>query len=204
MRDNYRPSELEDKLFSLLDQMRLNELQRVEKAKEEGKEGKETEYYIHGLCAVLGYDPKEHAPYFDFAAGEDIFHAQDMYLKNTDALQALEEAMKIDGAILINPEGKLMHSGKYMLSDMKKVYSTNKEALATYKYLQEASDAGTRHIAAIALSAQQPDLLFYTLKSDYPELRVFKGGQIVRSTVSGEVERYNAPASTSENLICNY
>lgn len=171
---------VEDKLFDLLNQMRTNEQKQ---AKLEGRE-----YCIHGLCAVLGYNPEQHEPHFNFEAGKDIFRDQNMYLDHPEALQALEQAMEIDGAILIDAEGKLMHSGRYMLSDMNNVYSSNKEALATYKHLQKTSDAGTRHIAAIALSAQQPDLLFYTLKSDYPELRVFKEGKIIRSTVPGETK----------------
>ena len=171
---------VDDKLFDLLNQMRTNEQRQAE------LEGRE--YRIHGLCAVLGYNPERHEPYFNFEAGKDIFRDQNMYLDHPEALQALEQAMEIDGAVLIDAEGKMMHSGRYMLSDMQNVYSSNKEALATYKRLQKTSDAGTRHIAAIALSAQQPDLLFYTLKSDYPELRVFKGGNIVRSSVPGEAK----------------
>ncbi|MEK6809800.1 MAG: hypothetical protein AABY40_03940 [Nanoarchaeota archaeon] len=178
--------DLEKRLYGLLDNMRSNEMERAE------KEGRE--YRMHGLCAVLGYNPEQHQPYFGFDAGKDIFHGKDVYLQDQEALQVLEEAMEIDGAILIGPDGKLMHSGKYMLPDMKEAYSKNKEALATYQYLQTVSDAGTRHIAAIALSSQQPDLLFYTLKSDHPELRVFKGGRIVRSSVAGEVENKTAAA----------
>lgn len=179
MRDNYQPSELEDTLFGLLDQMRNNEL---EKAKKEGRG-----YHMHGLCAILGYDAKEHASYVRIKVGKDLFQDQDVYLRDPEALDALEKAMEIDGAILIGRDGKLMHSGRYILSDLEKVYSTNEKALATYEKLQETADAGTRHIAAIALSAQRPDLLIYTLKSDYPQLRAFKGGSIVRSTVPGEV-----------------
>ncbi len=171
---------VDDKLFDLLNQMRTNEQKQAEL--------EEREYCIHGLCAVLGYNPERHEPYFNFKAGKDIFRDGNMYLDHPEALQALEQAMEIDGAILIDADGKLMHSGRYMLSDMQNVYSSNKEALATYKHLQETSDAGTRHIAAIALSVQQPDLLFYTLKSDYPELRVIKGGKIIRSTVPGETK----------------
>lgn len=172
--------ELEQRLFDILDQMRTNELER---ARQEGRE-----YHIHGLCAVLGYDQKEHASYVRLKVGKDLFQDQDVYLQDSEALDALEKAMEIDGAILIGRDGKLMHSGRYILSDLEKVYSTNEKALATYGKLQETADAGTRHIAAIALSAQRQDLLIYTLKSDYPQLRVFKGGSIVRSTVPGEVK----------------
>lgn len=171
---------LEQRLFDLLEQMRTDEVKQSEEERRP--------YYLHGLCAVLGYRPESHSSYFKFEAGRDILQNQDIYLRDAKALPALQEAMEIDGAILIGPDGKLMHSGRFMLSDLEKVYSDNQEALATYKYLQKVSDAGTRHIAAIALSAQQPELFFYALKSDHPELRIFKGGRVVHSTVPGEVE----------------
>lgn len=180
MRDNYTASGHEETLFSLLDQMRINELRNAE------VEGRD--YRMHGLCAILGYDPKEHSSYVRLKVGKDLFQDQEVYLQDSKALDALEKAMEIDGAILIGKDGKLMHSGRYILSDLEKVYSMNEKALATYAQLQETSDAGTRHIAAIALSAQRPELLIYTLKSDYPQLRVFRGGSIVRSTVPGEVK----------------
>ncbi|GEM_PF-4511445 len=180
---NYSPG-LEDKLYTLLDQMRNNEIQQAE------KEGRE--YGIHGLCAVLGYDPAQHSSYFnipgiDISVGKDIFKDKNMYLNNPKALEALQEAMQIDGAILIGKDGKLMHSGQYILPDLG-VYSRQPEAAATFKYLKETADGGTRHLNAIALSAELPNLLLYTLKSDHPELRVIKGGLIYRSTVPGEVK----------------
>ena len=180
---NYSP-DLEDKLYQLLDQMRNEE---IKQAKKEGRE-----YGIHGLCAVLGYDPAKHSSYFnlpglDISVGKDLFKDQETYLKDPQAFQALQEAMQIDGAILIGKDGKIMHSGQYILPDLG-VYSRKPEAAATYKYLKETADGGTRHLNAIALSAELPDLLFYTLKSDHPQLRVFKGGSIYRSTVDEEVK----------------
>lgn len=183
--ENHAFSDLEEKLFSLLDQMRTNEIRQAD------KDGRG--YHVHGLCAVLGYNPEEHASYFSFEAGKDLFQNQEIYLQDPEALQALEKAMEIDGAILIDKDGKLTHSGRYMLPDLRGVYSTNEKALATYKKIQKTSDAGTRHFNAVALSAERPDLLFYTLKSDYPELRIFRGGDIVRSTVPGEV-KHRTPA----------
>lgn len=164
--------------------MRNNE---IERAQREGRK-----YQIHGLCAVLGYDPEQHASYFNIPhfntnVGEDLFRGKEIYLQDSEALLVLQEAMEIDGAILIGKDGKFMHSGKYMLPNLG-IYSQHPEAAATYKKLQETADAGTRHLNAVALSAQRPDLSFYALKSDHPQLRVFKGGSIYRSTVKGEAE----------------
>src|SRR3989344_5061856 len=180
---DYSPA-LEDKLYLLLNQMRNKEIQQAE------KEGRE--YGIHGLCAILGYDPKKHFSYFnipgiDISVGKDLFKNQEIYLKDAQAFEALQEAMEIDGAILIGKDGKIMHSGQYILPDLG-VYSKKPEAVATYKHLKETADGGTRHLNAIALSAELPDLLFYTLKSDHPQLRIFKGGSIYRSTVPGEAK----------------
>ncbi len=175
-----RGVDLEERLFILLDQMRNNE---VELAQREGRK-----YHVHGLCAVLGYNPAQHDSYFGLEVGEDIFFKEkEIYVQDQGALQALEKAMEIDGAILIGQDGKLIHSGKYMLTDLR-IYSRHEEAVATYQKLKETADAGTRHLSAVALSAQLPDLLFYILKSDHPQLRVFKGGSIYHSTVLGEAK----------------
>ena len=175
--DQGRNSDLENRLYNLLDQMRTNEVKQAE------KEGRK--YKIHGLCAVLGYDPEQHASYFKRQVGKDILANKEIYLQDEEALPALQEAMEIDGAILIDRQGKLMHSGRYMKFD-ERMYDLSLEASATYEKLRETADAGTRHVAAVALSAQLPDLLFYTLKSDHPQLRQFKGGSIYRSNVPGE------------------
>lgn len=174
--------QLENRLYELLNQMREAE---IKKAAQESRP-----YKIHGLCAVLGYEPQKHQPYFETEVGKDVFLDKLVYLHDSEALQALEEAMEVDGAILIGTDGKLLHSGKYMEADKK--YRKDERVLATYQKLRESSDAGTRHLAAIALSVQRPDLLFYTLKSDHPQLRVFKDGSIYRSTVPGEV-KYSPP-----------
>lgn len=187
---NNGASDLEKRLFNLLDQMRVNE---VEKAKQESRK-----YHVHGLCAVLGYDPKEHFSYFDEEVGSDIFTGKDIYLYDSEALKTLEEAMEIDGAILIGSNGKFLHSGRFMGANRE--YRKDEKFLSTYQKLRETSDAGTRHLAAIALSVQRPDLLFYTLKSDHPQLRVFKGGSIYRSTVPGEVE----PSSEAREMAYSY
>ena len=176
---NYSP-DLEDKLYQLLDQMRIDEIKRAERKGEP--------YHMHGLCAVLGYDETKHNSYFDTDSGEkDIFAKANINLYGSEALEALKKGMEIDGAILIGADGKLLHSGSYMQHDHS-IYKRHPEANATRLYLRETFDGGTRHRAAIALSAQLPDLLFYTVKSDHPQLRVFKGGSIYRSTVDGEVK----------------
>ncbi len=177
--------DLENKLYSLLDTMRTNEIQQAQT--------ENRDYNIHGLCAVLGYNPEQHASYFQMPVGKDIFAKKEVYLHDPEALSALQEAMEIDGAILINQDGKLLHSGRYMQADFA-IYNRHEDASATYQKLRETSDAGTRHVAAVALSAQLPELSFYTLKSDHPQLRIFKGGSIYRSTVPGEV-KYASPIS---------
>ena len=58
-------SDLENRLFDLLDRMRNDE---IERAQREGRK-----YQIHGLCAVLGYDPEQHASNFKRQVGDDYF-----------------------------------------------------------------------------------------------------------------------------------
>ncbi|MBI2582292.1 hypothetical protein HYV87_04175 [Candidatus Woesearchaeota archaeon] len=187
-------SELENTLYSLLDHMRKSE---VEQAAYEGRK-----YQLHGLCAVQGYDPKLHASYFKIPGvkfgGEDIFQDQQISLYDLGALAALQEAMEIDGAILIGKDGRLMHSGKFMLPDFS-IYERHQGAVKTYERLQENGEAGTRHVTAVALSALLPELTFTTLKSDRDDLRQIRGGYIVRSTVPGEVN-YKVPTLYQQDL----
>lgn len=184
-------TDLDNKLYALLDQMREQE---IKKAQDEGRD-----YHIHGLCAVLGYDPDKHYSYFtipgidNFRVGKDYFDQlpgdidHNIRLGSPEALNALYRGMEEDGAILIDKKGKFLHSGKYMLPDLKNLNSNYPHAVATYRRINKTADGGTRHLNAIALSAELPMLRFYLLKSDHPDLRVIQGGRLRRSSIPGEM-----------------
>lgn len=172
---------LEMRLFEILEGIRDK---GVQKAEEEGKE-----YHLHGLCAVLGYDPVKHEDYFRMPVGADLFEGRDVYLDSPEAAQALEEAMEEDGAILIDGEGRIQHSGRYINVNVGRIYESSPEAQATYNRLKETANAGTRHLSIVAASTELPDLLFCALKSDHPQIRIFKEGQVLHSTVA-EDENY--------------
>lgn len=172
--------ELEMRLFEILDQIRNKGVQAAE---EEGRE-----YRLHGLCAVLGYDPNKHEDYFGMPVGADVLKGRDVniHLNSPEAPQVLEEAMQEDGAILIGPEGKILHSGRYINVKVGEIYAGSPEVTATYQRLKDTANAGTRHFSIIAASTELPGLLFYALKSDHPQIRVFKEGQVLYSTVPEE------------------
>lgn len=173
--------ELEVRLFEILEQIRDKGIQTAE--------GEGKEYHLHGLCAVLGYDPKKHEDYFRMPVGADLFAGRDVYLDSPEAPQALEEAMEEDGAVLIDGEGKIHHSGRYINVNVGRIYESSPESRATYNRLKETANAGTRHLSIVAASTELPDLLFCALKSDHPQIRIFKEGQVLHSTVA-EDENY--------------
>ncbi len=172
---------LEMRLFEILEQIRDKWVQAAE---EKGEK-----YHLHGLCAVLGYDPKKHEDYFRMPVGADVFAGRDVYLDSPEAPQALEQAMEEDGAVLIDGEGKIQHSGRYINVNVGEIYESSSEARATYSRLKDTANAGTRHLSIVAASTELPDLLFCALKSDHPQIRIFKEGQVVHSTVP-EDENY--------------
>ncbi len=179
--DLHDSPELEVRLFEILEQIRD---EGVKKAEEEGKE-----YHLHGLCAVLGYDSIKHEDYFRMPVGADVFEGRDVYLDSPEAPQALERAMEEDGAVLIDGEGRIHHSGRYINVNVGRIYESSPEARATYNRLKETANAGTRHLSIVAASTELPDLSFYALKSDHPQIRIFKEGQVLHSTVP-EDENY--------------
>lgn len=148
------------------------------------------EYEIHGLCAVLGYNENEHWDDFKRSAcrkGSDIFLKNMVHLNDQSAFDLLYLAMKQDGAVLIDEDGYMVHSGRRIGVDVDGIFNQSPSIEKTYDIVRDKGDGGTRHMAAIAASAVYPELLFVTVKSDHPAIRIIQGGYVVHSTVPEEV-----------------
>lgn len=149
---------------------------------------RDLDYHLHGLCAVLGYNPESHLNDFWRRSGEDLFSGRrKVHLGDSNALDNLIRAMEEDGATLIDSGGYMAHSGRRIGVYIDKIFDDNREAERIYDNLRDTFDAGTRHMAAIAASVAYPELTMVIVKSDYPQIRVIKDGYIVHSTIASEV-----------------
>ena len=149
------------------------------------------EEHGHGITIVLGYRKEINSHVA--AMAEDVFestceHINDMHMK--DRVRLIRE---VDGAILINPEGQMLHSGMMFLNVnpfkvLKEMNVYNKE-LSLPEQFGFARLVGTRHISSISASYNMPDTLVFTL-SENNEIRVFNNGRIIFSEISEEMPAF--------------
>lgn len=176
-------------IYDHLDVMRQQELSRAEQ--------QQRTYKLHGLCAIVGYEDA-HDRYFRGLIGHDFFADDSLEVSDQKAGSLLEKAMEEDGAILLSSHGKLLHSGRFMYLNNRDELIKKPEyahAFETYNHLRTTRRAGSRHASAIPLSAVEPGLFFFTLRSEDPEIRLFKNGYILHSTLAYEA---NHPAMKEE------
>src|SRR3989338_2001049 len=180
-------------VYDHLDVMRQQELSRAEQ--------QQRMYKLHGLCAIVGCG-EAHDHYFRGLIGHDFFADDSREVSDPKAGSLLEKAMKEDGAILISSQGKLLHSGRLMYLNNRDEIIKQPEyahAFETYNHLRTTRRAGSRHASAIPLSAVEPGLFFFTLRSEDPEIRLFNNGYILHSTLAYEgnhpaLKKEEAPA----------
>ncbi|MDP3639781.1 MAG: hypothetical protein Q8R53_01085 [Nanoarchaeota archaeon] len=181
-------------VYDHLDVMRQQELSRAEQS--------QRTYKLHGLCAIVGCCDGVHDRYFHGLIGHDFFADDSREVSDPKAGSLLEKAMEEDGAILISSHGTLLHSGRFMYLNnrdelIKKPEYTH--AFETYNHLRTTRRAGSRHASAIPLSAVEPGLFFFTLRSEDPEIRLFNDGYVLHSTLAYEgnhpaLQKEEAPA----------
>lgn len=144
----------------------------------------------HGITIVLGYRKEINSHVA--AMAEDVFestceHINDMHMK--DRIRLIRE---VDGVILINPQGQMLHSGMFFIVNPLKVLQNmnvyNKE-LSLPEQFGFARLVGTRHITSISASYNMPDTLVFTL-SENNEIRVFNNGRIIFSEIPEEMPAF--------------
>ena len=159
------------------------------------------EEHGHGITIVLGYHPEINSHVA--AMSEDVFestceHINDMHMK--DRVRLIRE---VDGVILVNPQGQMLHSGMFFIVNPLKVLQNmnvyNKE-LSLPEQFGFARLVGTRHISSISASYNMPDTLIFTL-SENNEIRVFNNGRIIFSEISEEMPAFKFGEKLPESNI---
>lgn len=148
------------------------------------------EEHGHGITIVLGYykDLNAHVA----AMAEDVFestceHINDIHMK--DRIRLIRE---VDGVILVNPEGQMLHSGMFFIANPLKVLKEMnfyKKDISLPEQFGFARLVGTRHISSISASYNMPNTLVFTL-SENNEIRIFNNGRIIFSEISEEMPAF--------------
>lgn len=156
-------------------------------------------YRLHGLCSIVGYIEQQHARYFPYAAGDDVFSEGSLSVMDIQAPEKIFAAMQEDGAIIISPSGMLLQSGQ-LIYVPNSLHGAPEHAQETYARLRKTQRAGTRHASAIALSAAEPDLYVFTLRSESPGINVFQNGYLIHSTDVSAVQPRSPPGTSEETV----
>ena len=149
----------------------------------------------HGITMVLGYRPelKHHvAPMADDVFDDLHEHINDYHMK-----EKILNIREIDGAILIDSSGKMLHSGMFFVVNplhvLKNMGITRTNDLGLPELFGFSRKVGTRHISSISASYKMPDTLIYALSEEDSKVRVFLNGRILFSEVDEEIYRGKVP-----------
>lgn len=146
-----------------------------------------------GMIIVLGWDDKwldNYASILD--SDQNLFSARNFDIKSAadeEVLKTLGKTADFDGAIFMTKEGVITASGMYLENmkpkELSKVLNSQKsgDLSSVFGFVKKVH---TRHLTAIAASYWLKDATVYVVSEEDDSLRVFEGGKIVWSTVSGE------------------
>lgn len=147
-----------------------------------------------GTIVVLGYIPLQNSTddFNEYTApmDEDFFKDAKANLLDADVKQQISKTLEFDGAILIKPDGDILHSGVYLRY---KDYVDILEDLNASKIgsLSErfgfSECVGTRHIAAICESYRMPNTTIYIVSEETGAIRIFERGRIIYSPIKKEI-----------------
>lgn len=143
----------------------------------------------HGITIVLGFKPeqKNHiAPMADDVFENLYEHISDYHMK--DKILNIRE---IDGAILIDPSGKMLHSGMFFVVNplhvLKSMGINRANDLGLPELFGFSRKVGTRHISSISASYKMNDTLIFALSEEDSKVRIFLNGRILFSEVEEEI-----------------
>ncbi len=138
---------------------------------------------------VLGFkqEQKNHiAPISDDVFENLYEHITDYHMK--DKILNIRE---IDGAILIDPTGKMLHSGMFFVVNplhvLKSMGITRTSELGLPELFGFSRKVGTRHISSISASYKMNDTLIFALSEEDSKIRIFLNGRILFSEVDEEI-----------------
>ena len=147
------------------------------------EEDKEKDEQRPAYFIILGYDSSKHSKHVFNGTKHELI---DSYI--TGNLDGILEQLKFrDGAILINCNGKIERVGAWITNiNPQKLLKHSGEDI--YKKLGFAHDIGTRHVSALYSSDIMPETRVYTLSGSSGDIRVYKKGEIIESTIKEELK----------------
>jgi DNA integrity scanning protein DisA with diadenylate cyclase activity len=144
-----------------------------------------------GLFVIFGWEDELHRDYADVPdMTQDIFDSHEINIFDIDTLDRITSTINFDGAILINCDGKILHSG-IVIEGLR----PRKMAEALYPadgFIDLSMRLGfkkkvhTRHLSAIAASWELKGTTVFTISEETRDMHIFENGHIIFSTVDGE------------------
>ncbi len=147
-----------------------------------------------GLFIIFGWKNKWNKIYADIP---DI--SQDIFLKRhinifkfyKNSLKKVTSTINFDGAILIDSQGTILHSGIIIEGlhprNLANQISSSNSASDLSTRLGFKKKVHARHLSAIAASYQFRGTVVFTVSEETRDFHIFHGGKILFSTVRGEM-----------------
>jgi DNA integrity scanning protein DisA with diadenylate cyclase activity len=140
---------------------------------------KESEKKSLGMIIVLGYSDrwKDYVYKMDY----DKFDKEKCNLSDECAKRRVYETGPYDGAILVSPEGDILHSGIGLDVRVKKVLEELKagEKKSINEVIGYKDNVGSRHSSSFVASYMMHDSLVYVLSEETKRISVFYQGKLV-------------------------
>ncbi|MFH1637855.1 MAG: hypothetical protein ABIB71_05505 [Candidatus Woesearchaeota archaeon] len=152
----------------------------------------------HGITLVLGFDPLlHHRTVMDMT--DDIFEDGKEHINDPHMKDKIQDNREIDGAMLLDKNGKMVHSGMFFVANPR--YVLRKMGLERDGSLPEnfgfSKPVGTRHICSIGASWKMKDSFVFVL-SENREVRLFHNGMIAYSDYPEEINWEPKEASNDD------
>jgi len=148
-----------------------------------------------GLFVILGWRNRWNRFVDTPDMSQDIFRQHRMNIFHIDDGQSWEKhtimhTVDFDGAILVNPQGTVLHSGTmieglYPRAVAQKLRPNHAGDLSSqFGFIRKVH---MRHITAITSSYVFKDTTVFTVSEETSDFHIFENGRIIHSTVRGEV-----------------
>ena len=139
-----------------------------------------------GLFVIIGWQSKWNK-YIDVPdRGQDVYvtHRQNILKHYSEHKYDIEKTVNFDGAILIDAQGNIVHSG-IIIEGLRPKIVADKLNPGHFKDLSEqfgfSEKVHSRHLSAITASYLFKDTTIYTVSEETDSFHVFEGGKIIYS-----------------------
>jgi DNA integrity scanning protein DisA with diadenylate cyclase activity len=144
-----------------------------------------------GLFVIFGWEDSLHKDYADVPdMTQDIFDHHEINIFDTTTLDKITSTINFDGAILIDCDGKILHSGIVIEGlrprKLAEALYPNDGAVDLSMRLGFQKKVHTRHLSAIAASWELKGTTVFTISEETRDMHIFENGHIIFSTVDGE------------------